>query len=176
MRDLQKIFWDCMGMMDEIGIDYGNIVGVKVNTRAKKRWGQCCRKFVGRDAYGNPKYEHTIDISEILLDERVPLESLQNTIIHEILHTCPGCSNHGPEWKKRAEKVKKELGYNIKRCSGNQEKGISDAVNKEYVKVKYAVRCKKCGREVGKLRMCGVIKYPQNWRCGVCGGEFERIM
>lgn len=175
MRDLQSVYWNCRTMMDEIGIDYGNIVEVKVNTRAKNRWGQCHREFVGRDVYGNPKYENTINISAILLDERVPIESLQNTIIHEILHTCPGCANHGAEWKKRAAIVKRKLGYDIKRCSGNQEKGISDAVAKEYVKVKYAVRCKKCGREVGKLRMCGIIKYPQNWRCGVCGGEFERM-
>lgn len=176
MRDLQKVYWNCRTMLDEIGIDYGNIVEVKINTRAKRRWGQCCCKFVGRDTHGNPKYENRIDISAVLLDERVPIEALQNTIIHEILHTCPGCQNHGPNWKARAAKVKRELGYDIKTRDSSQDKGVSSNIASEYYKPKYIVICSNCGREVGRDRMCGIVKYPMNWRCGVCHkGHFERI-
>ena len=176
MRDLQEVFQNCIMLMDEIGMDYGMITEVKVNKRAKNRWGQCRHKFVGTDAYGNPKYVNSINISEILLDERVPLEALQNTIIHEILHTCPGCDNHGYEWKRRAMKVRKELGYNIKTCDSSKDKGVSNEVTREYVKPKYIVRCTKCGREVNKQRMCGIVQHPSLWRCGVCHGVFERVM
>ena len=175
MRDLRTAFNNCITMMDEIGIDYGNITEVAVNTRAKKRWGQCKCNYIGFYG-GKPQYDFTINISSVLLDERVPIESLQNTIIHEILHTCPGCQNHGAEWKRRAAKVKHNLGYDIKRCSGFSEMGITDEMQKEYRPYKYMVQCKKCGRVVGRQKMCHMIKHPESWRCGVCSGEFERIL
>ena len=175
MRDLQKEFSNCINMMDKLNIDYGNIVEVKVNTRAKRRWGQCGHNIVGRESTGKPIYVYKINISSLLLDEKVPVEALYDTIIHEILHTCPGCFNHGYEWKKRADVVNKELGYDIKRCSSAEEKGIDDSIIKDYHKPKYIVRCKKCGREVGKARKCSMVDHPEFWVCGKCGGTFERI-
>lgn len=176
MRDLQSVYWNCIGLMDEIGMDYGNITDVVVNTRAKRRWGQCKAKYVGRNVMGEPVYTYTINISSILLDDKTPIESLQNTIIHEIIHTCPGCFSHGNEWKRRAAKVKRELGYDIKRCSDADEKGISESITNVYRKPKYVVKCQKCGREVGRYKMCSIIEYPYHWRCGVCNGEFKRII
>ena len=173
MRDLQKVYENCLTMMDEIGIDYGNIVEVSVNKRAKNRWGQCRHKRVG-SLNGKPKLIHMINISEILLDERVPIDGLQNTIIHEILHSCPGCYDHGSEWKKRAAKVKRELGYNIKTCGSAIDKGVSNEVISDYIKPKYIVVCEKCGREVKRTRMCSIIKEPELWSCGKCGGNFKR--
>lgn len=167
MRDLKKVFDNCMILVEEAGIkDCGNIIDVKVNTRAKRRWGQT--KSIGYNMY-------TIDISEILLDEKVPLEALQNTVIHEILHTCPNCMNHGQEWVKRADIVKRRLGYNIKRCSDPKEKGISENILNEYRKPKYVVKCIDCGHEAQRNRMCDIIKHPANWQCGICGGKFQRI-
>lgn len=171
MRDLQKVFQNCIVMMDEIGIDYGKIIKVTVNTRAKRRWGQC---HIERRGYAIPT-TYSINISEVLLDERVPLEALQNTMIHEILHTCPGCFNHGNGWQLRAEKVKRELGYNIKRIDSREDKGVSNSVAADYVVPKYILRCKKCGVETGKFRMCQVVKHPDNWRCSICHGDLERI-
>ncbi len=173
MRDLQKEFCNCIGLMDEIDMDYGNIVDVTVNRRAKRRWGQCRRKYIGMGSDKKPKYYYTINISEILLDERVPLESLKNTIIHEILHTCPGCANHGPEWKRRAAKVKKELGYDIKRTDTPKEKGVGEDMVSTKQKPKYAIRCKKCGQIIIRERMSKIIKYPEYYRCGICGSSFE---
>lgn len=175
MRDLQKAFQNCIGLMDEIHMDYGKITEVTVNTRAKHRWGQCKCKVIGFKYNGEPIYEYSINISSLLLNERVPIESLQNTIIHEILHTCPGCANHGYEWKRRAAIVKRELGYDIKRCSSFEERGVDASLIEEYKAPKYVVRCKKCGRNVGRTKMCGIIKHPELWRCGVCDGEFERV-
>lgn len=41
MRDLTAYAIECMTELDNIGIEYGNIIEFTVNTRAKKRWGQC---------------------------------------------------------------------------------------------------------------------------------------
>ena len=43
MRDLIAVTLECMEMLDDIGIKYGNIDDVVVNTRARSRWGSCKR-------------------------------------------------------------------------------------------------------------------------------------
>ncbi len=39
MRNLHEYVNICKAELDSIGIKYGNIIDVKVNTRAKRRWG-----------------------------------------------------------------------------------------------------------------------------------------
>ena len=48
MRDLTAYAIECMTELDNIGIEYGNIIEFTVNTRAKKRWGAmqgCSRRI-----------------------------------------------------------------------------------------------------------------------------------
>lgn len=173
MRDLLAAFNNCTIMLSEIGIKYGEIIEVSVNRRAKNRWGQCRRIYTG---IANKPYCYKINISEILLDERVPIEALNNTIIHEILHTCHGCMNHGIEWKAKAALVKNKLGYDIQRCDSQEDKLISSEVTKDYIKPpKYVVRCVKCGKEIGKSRMCDLIRYPEAHIHIPCRSEFVRV-
>ena len=97
-----------------IALEFGKIVNFEINYRAKSRWGQCQRKGSG----------YYINISDRLLQDDVPIKALKDTIIHEILHTCNGCMNHGTTWKNYADKVNKAYGYNIKRCTSAEEKGF----------------------------------------------------
>ena len=175
MRNLEQEYRHCIEMMDEINMDYGNITGISVNNRIKRRWGQCKHVFAGIGADGKRKYNHSIDISSILLDDNTPVEALRNTIIHEILHTCPGCNNHGVGWKRRADQVNKKFGYNIKSRSSAEDKMVPDSVMEEYKKPKYILRCKKCGYEVGMYRMSKFVKHPSWFAHSNCGGDFERI-
>lgn len=114
MKNLEEYAIRCMEELDAIGIEYGNIVEVKANTRAKKRWGQC-KAIPGG---------YSINISVALLDERNNEQGLKETIIHELLHSCKGCMNHGEKWKRLAQKVNRAYGYNIKRCSSAEDKGV----------------------------------------------------
>ena len=41
MRDLTTYAVRCMKDLDAIGVRYGNVIDFTVNTRARKRWGQC---------------------------------------------------------------------------------------------------------------------------------------
>lgn len=117
MRDLELITLACMEKLDKLGIPYGNILEVTINTRAKSRWGQCRHCAEG----------HKINISARLLDDSTDIRGLENTILHELLHTAPGCNNHGAVWKAYAEKVNAAYGYNIKRASTAYEKGVAGA-------------------------------------------------
>lgn len=160
MRNLQEIAKECMKELDNIGIEYGNIKLFEVNTRAKKRWGQC-RRVCG---------EYSINISERLLDEETPIKSLKETILHEILHTCKGCMNHGELWKRYAMKMNRAYGYNIKRCNSSEEKGVK--VLKEVREIKHQFVCKGCGQTINRMRESKFTKYYNYYSCGRCGGDF----
>ena len=164
MRNLDMIAKECMAELDAIGIKYGKVVKFEINTRAKKRWGQC-KKVPGG---------YSINISASLLKESTPIDSLKNTVIHELLHTCKNAYNHKAEWKRLAAKVNSHYGYNIKRISSTEEKGVE----KEEVqprKIKHKFVCKGCGMEVLRVKESRFTKNYDWYTCGRCGGSFEKI-
>lgn len=165
MYNLNETFNKCKVLLDNLNIYYGNITNVSVNTRAKKRWGQC--KRVGGT--------FEISINSCLLDETNPIEALENTILHELLHTVYGCFNHGEMWQLMANKVNKAYGYNIKRCSTANEKGVSD----EYVQnaYHYFITCNKCKAQWKYMKMCKTVTIVKRGS-GVCpcGGRNFTIM
>lgn len=168
MRDLNIVARECMSELDRIGIEYGNVKKFEVNTRAKSRWGRC-RKTGGY---------YIIEVNVDLLDERNDLNGLKETILHELLHSCKDCMNHGKEWKRLAAKVNHTYGYNITRCSNAEEKGVSfhrTTTRKTPMEYKYAIKCNKCGQVVRRSKMSKTIQRPDLYRCGICGGGFTRI-
>jgi predicted SprT family Zn-dependent metalloprotease len=162
MRDLQEYAIKCMDMLENIGIEYGNIIEVVPNSRAKKRWGQCCKVPGG----------FSININVALLDERNKEEGLINTILHELLHSCKDCMNHGNKWKRLAEKIRNTYGYDVKRTSSAADKGVIE--NTMGIEYKYAVQCGSCMNVVRRTRRSDLIKFPEFFRCK-CGGKFIRI-
>lgn len=162
MRDLTTHVLECMEMLDAIGIEYGNIKEVTVNTRAKRRWGQC-RAIPGG---------FSININADLLDERNSVEGLENTIIHELLHSCKGCMNHSEKWKALARKVKSAYGYEIKRCGSSNDKGVE---YQREITYKYIIQCENCKRLIKRQRKSVLVEYPCLYKCGTCGGNLHLI-
>lgn len=164
MKDLQKFYKLAIEQLDAIGIPYGNIDKVTINTRAKKRWGQCCTTLSSR--YWENRI-FSINISVELLKDNISDEALMNTIIHEILHTCENCMNHGKDWQYWANYVNDCYScYNIKRTTSFEEKGIN---RDEVIKYNYLVKCNKCGYEWKKQKRSSVVTYPSHYHCR-CGG------
>lgn len=162
MKDIQMLYENCKSKLDHLGIKTGVVKCVKVNNRAA-RWGRC-RRIVSASTY---IYE--IEISGRLLDDNVDDKAAETTMIHELLHTCNFCLNHGAEWKRLAEKVNKAYGYNIKRTTSAEEKGVED------IRKKYAVVCEKCGTETTRMKMSNLIKHPEFYVCCRCGGNLKRL-
>ena len=161
MRNVVDYAIDCMDKLDRIGIPYGNIVEVTVNTRATRRFGQCRRL---------PSGDFTINISDILLDERNSDTQLIQTMFHEILHTIPGCFNHGKEWQRYADIVNRQYGTNVARTSS----AANLTVQKE-VYYKYRFVCENCGQEVKRQRESDFVKHYKSYTCGCCGGHFQKV-
>ena len=130
---------------------------VTVNARAKRRLG-CC---IYREGVFH------IEISDRLLsdDKR---EQLEETLVHELLHTCYGCQNHGKRWKSYAEKVSGQFGYRVTRTAASEDGDIR--LRKE--SAKYVLVCNRCGAELVRMRLSKAVKQPHKYRCK-CGGTLR---
>lgn len=128
---------------------------IKVNSRAKSRFGRCIRENDGR---------FMIELSSRLYD--APEHSCRQTLAHELIHTCEGCMNHGELFRRYAEKMNRKYGYNIKRTNSAEEMGVESGSENG----KYIVVCKKCGKEIRRTRQSPLTKNPSQYRC-VCEGE-----
>lgn len=157
---LVNSYCDALEKLNNIGIDCGEVTELQVNTRAKRRWGQC--------KYNTQTGTFFISISSKLLEEDVPDSALYDTLVHEMLHTCEGCLNHGNEWKELADKVNAVYGFNIKRTTSAEEKGLTSEVY-EPMPVKYLIKCPNCGHVYKRRKMCYPVKHPEECGCTHCG-------
>ena len=159
MKDLQYYFEMAKDELDILDIPYGNIISCTVNTRAKKRYGQCVKK-------GN---NYTINISYRLLEDYVPTKSLMTVLCHEILHSVKGCMNHGEKWKQYAELVNDCYDYNITTTSSDSKYSLKP-LNIKKKPYKYIVKCKDCGKEYKYRRKTywfdNPLKYKVRCNCG----------
>ncbi len=159
MYNLYSVFAKCKSNLESMEIPVAKVVTVEINYRAHRRWGQCKLK---------PNGAYAININVDLLKEANPLSALQNTIYHELLHTCPNCMNHGSTWTSYASKVNSVTGLNIKRCSTSEEKGIVERREPKRV-VHYIISCQSCGASWKRQRASKVIQNIKNYKC-TCGG------
>lgn len=132
---------------------------VVVNRRARTRFG-CCKEKDDR---------FVIEISHLLLDG--PAHSCLQVLVHELLHTCPGCRNHGARWKSYARRMNEAYGYDIARLDSHQNLGIAA----EAPPPKYLLVCTACGARFPRMRASSLTKRPGRYRCK-CGGRLKRVL
>lgn len=131
---------------------------VRVNTRARRRLG-CCYYYPGEAC--------AVEVSVRILQDP---DLLRTTLVHELLHTCPGCRDHGLRWKSYATIANKALGLDIQRTVRLEEE--SQPLRHE--EVKYILECQSCGARIERMRMSKAVKSPWRYRCR-CGGKLKRI-
>lgn len=150
----------CRSILKEEGIPAAeNIEGPIINSRVRSWFGRCRKTESG----------FVIEISSRLLDSSD--KEIETVLIHELLHTCPGCMNHGRIWKKYAAYLNGKYGYMITGKTSYEKMGIENPGSRE--SVKYLVVCTKCGQEIPRRRMCPLVQHTEAYRCGKCGGKFE---
>ena len=163
---LKEYFENAKMILDKLGIEYGNVTDVSVNTRAKSRWGQCI--------YDKASDSYRITINSLLLDETVSYKAVMDTVIHELLHCHKDRFCHTGEWKRCANLVNMRFGYNIKRTTSAAEKNIEPSALSTG-EVKYVVTCECCGASSKYKRRSKIVKLVSanpygSCRCGCCGG------
>lgn len=143
-----------------IPLEPERIAKISLNTRAKKRWGQCKKLPSGR-------FEININADLVSQSE----DGTLNTVIHELLHTVNGCLNHGRQWQVYANRINNMYGINVKRTSTSDEKGVERVIEKpEY---KYMLKCDGCGQTIRRQKKSKIVEYPELFKCGRCGGRFS---
>ena len=143
MKDLNKIYDECKEIIEACGIPVKAPRPVlKVNKRAKMRWGQ--------SKINHTKGYREINISHLLADDNADEFPIHNTMIHEMLHQeCPN-EGHGGKWKQYAMTISKKTEFDITRCTEYENYGIHPERNNG--NHKYTCECKLCGRKFGRDR------------------------
>lgn len=165
MKDYWAMYHEIANQMYECGIEIGDIEEIKINSRAKSRWGRC--------SYNRLRDSYTIEISDRLVADNVDDMALANTLAHEMLHTAKGCMNHGVEWKRLADIMNAEYGYNIQRTTSAKEKGIeeTESTRKEET-YHYIIHCENCGTNWKYMRYCRIVRScEKNMAKCSCGGK-----
>ena len=114
MKNFQNYIDECIEMCKKANIELGHIEQFVINSRAKARWGYC--RLIATNSY-------IIEISNELLRDDTSEEGLKKVILHELLHTCKGCLNHGQKWQTLASKINLRYGYNITRTDSSVSLG-----------------------------------------------------
>lgn len=159
LKDLNIPFVDC---------------SVALSKRASTRvLGNCHRKMV------LGKYYFDITLNPALFQESADDDAIMNTLLHEYIHTCEGCFDHGRMFKYYANLINNKYHYNIARTNSVDSYGV--VLPK--TKFKYEIVCSHCGRVVArKKRKCELVENIENgygdlYRCSCCHtkGEFKII-
>ena len=155
--ELNALSEQLQGELRALGIPISKKIlpAVTVNTRAKRRLG-CC---IYRDSV------YQIEVSAALMDDP---QRLRTTLVHELLHTCPGCRNHGEKWKAYAGIVNQAWGMEITRTVPVE----GDAEPLRHEEIKYIIQCQQCGAQITRYRKSKVVKAPWRYRCR-CGGKLK---
>ena len=162
MKDLTELVMKCREMLDEQSVPYMKETPVSINHRATRRLGVCKLRS------GN----FSIEISAFILGDSADEDTIKSTIIHEYLHTCPNCMNHGNTWKKWANVMTSAYkGIDITRTTRLEGTGIEKP---EKAKT-YCVVCEKCGKEITRSRKSNLIVSPEHYIHDGCGGHFVRV-
>lgn len=169
-RKLKDYLQKCTEMCDKLNIPISHNIEELSVSHAEHRWGRTSWKNI------NGERQHfKISISYHLINPKHTEtdDGLINTMIHELLHTCPDCKGHGAKWKAYADMIYQHYGINIKRADSSEEKKMDKQVMRNTYK--YIVQCEKCGAEYGRYKMSPVIEYCNHYRCGTCKGKLIRV-
>ena len=160
----KKIIMSAEQKLDELGIEYGNIVLWEINTRARKRYGQC--RLIRNGCY-------SIDISETIFEAND--DAVEEVVLHELIHSCKDCMNHGALWKKYAHMLNEKYGYSITTTGSDEKYGIKRSETNSNCDYKYLYKCSGCGKLIGYHKKGKAVKILSGQLKGYvsckCGGR-----
>lgn len=110
----------------------GNTYAIDFIKNSYKTYGLCSR------SRGTTNY--TIKINFKFLRTCKP-EEIHCTIMHEVIHSVPGCMNHGPKWKEIANKVNQYYSF-LPISRTNSYNDWMGVVEDSY---RYFAKCDNCG-------------------------------
>lgn len=150
------------GMLKSINIPVTKEIAPTVHLiNSRKKYGICRH-------YGDGFYQ--ICLSKYTLGSSP--KSIMSTILHELLHTCEDCDNHGLIWKRYAKRVNRHYNYDIRR-TGSNDHTLADRANL-IGPTAVALVCEKCHEIHLVSKYSKFALYPERCYCKICGGRVTR--
>ena len=143
------------------------IYKIDFREKSKSYWAK-----IGRNSKKHAGYFLRIGgLFNLIPNEELAKVRFQSTIIHELIHTIPGCMNHGSKFQRVCMLVNKKYPqYKLQTTTGAEDFGIQ----LDEPTPKYKIICKCCGKEYLYQRK---PKLNINmYKCSKCGkGNLELI-
>lgn len=139
---------------------------VKINGRLTKTLGRVIAEPAAFDSYKPEVIEFSRQLLETSTDE-----SVRQVIMHEFAHWAVLVETgevHGHDAVFKA--MCRKIGCKADRPQTKVERTVGD--DKLF---KYIVKCKDCDNEMHYNRAGKVVKHPDWYGCGKCGGQLEVI-
>lgn len=149
MSRIQKIFDKCFRIMEKENIPIAKNIDrtIKINNRYKSTLATC--SLVEK--------QYIIEINGHIL--KTNTKTLEEILLHELIHTIKGCFNHGTKFKQYCKQLNNKYGYDINTSSP------ADKITFTNMNI-YNYQCPCCKRQYvaykkpsNKLRLCS---------CGHC--------
>ena len=164
MWTVQEIREYLSELATQVGLVYNT--PVKINGRLTKTLGRVIAEPVAFDSYKPQVIEFSRQFLETSTDE-----SVRQVIMHEFCHWAVLVETGQPHGHDAAFKAMCcHIGCNANRPQVKVERTVSD--DQLY---KYIVKCKDCDNEMHYNRAGKVVKHPDFYGCGKCGGSLEVI-
>jgi hypothetical protein len=105
LNEMNEMLNQAVARLKTLGYKVGKVVDLEVSYRYSRAWAKC--------NWNRPRYDKTFTI--IVSDRlfKANKESVRDIIHHEVIHTIPGCFNHGTMFKNAAGHCNKKFGTHI---------------------------------------------------------------
>lgn len=159
--EITKLFTEVKNDAAAMALPYNPHVRYLGLDRCTRSLGRC-RRQLGRDGH-TPVY--TITISRYI--DTLSLQEIKDVMMHELIHTIPGCFNHSAQFTRFADMInhKSQQIYHVQ----TRYKGSTFQQNTPY---KYVIECSHCGQRLYRTRKSTITEHPGRYRC-TCGGKFQ---
>ncbi len=159
------VYERCVEELEVLDIKIGKVSCIRYNPRLRTTFGRCEKR--GK--------EFTISINSVFENHEDEHESeLMDVVLHELIHTCEGCFNHGYLFKGYAVRVNARFGHHVSTYASTEyAKGLG--IERKKIAAKYAIQCTACGRQYARKTLSKVIVHPEKYRCQ-CGGKLKRAV
>lgn len=163
---LERSLRECEMICDHAGIRTGKVTEIRVNPLLRYAWGICITDRINGT--------HRIEINKALLDDSVPDLSLKRTIIHELCHTVKDGHGHKKGWREAADRLKKVYGLQLSPANSAEDLSVPRSLSQEPA-IRYVFHCTDCEQIIQRSRRSTFVENPERYRCGNCGGTFEKL-
>lgn len=162
---LENIYARCVKELEAVDIRIGKVAIIRYNPRLRTTFGRCERTGAGFAISVNNVFENHEDEYE---------SELMNVVLHELIHTCKGCFNHGYLFKGYAVRVNARFGHHVSTYA-SEEYLKKLGIERKKMAAKYAVQCTACGKQYARKTLSKVIAHPEKYRCQ-CGEKLKRAV